>query len=554
MYVVKNALRCIGRAKGRSVLIGIIILAITLSACLGLSIRQAAESAKKETLEGLSVTATISYDRQSAMKDMKPSGQDGEFSFDRSQFDKIMNGASSLSLEEYEKYAKAESVQNFSYSLTASVNGTDDFEPIKSSFSRPGSNSDDSDSGDSSSAPSMPGNLPDMGGFGGGRSFSFGQSGDFSLIGYSSEEGMTSFINGTSSITDGEIFEQGTDKMVCIISDELATYNSISVGGKILISNPNDEEETYELKVVGIYTSTDSNASSFSFSAANDSANRILMSYETLNTIISKSESVATTSTDENTGIESSTKISSTLSGTYRFASVDDYNLFENQCRELGLNESYSVSSNDLNSYESSLVPLNTLSKLAGYFLIVILAIGAVILVVLNLFIVRERKYEIGVLTAMGMKKGKVAAQFMCEILAITIVAVIIGSAIGAVSSVPVTNKLLESQIESTNEKSTNIETNFGRGNRGGSSDKIPSDMGGFPGGRSGGFSGSFGSDISGLFGVKTAYVTEVSSAMNITVLLEVIGISLILVLLSGGVAMLFVMRYDPLKILANRD
>lgn len=36
-----------------------------------------------------------------------------------------------------------------------------------------------------------------------------------------------------------------------------------------------------------------------------------------------------------------------------------------------------------------------------------ILVIGAVILVVLNIFNVRERKYEIGVLTAMGMKKER---------------------------------------------------------------------------------------------------------------------------------------------------
>ena len=38
MYIIKNALRCIGRAKGRNILIGIIALVIAVSACLGLSI------------------------------------------------------------------------------------------------------------------------------------------------------------------------------------------------------------------------------------------------------------------------------------------------------------------------------------------------------------------------------------------------------------------------------------------------------------------------------------------------------------------------------------
>ena len=46
MYIIKNALRCNGRAKGRNILIGIIALVIAVSACLGLSIRQAAENAR----------------------------------------------------------------------------------------------------------------------------------------------------------------------------------------------------------------------------------------------------------------------------------------------------------------------------------------------------------------------------------------------------------------------------------------------------------------------------------------------------------------------------
>ena len=75
MYIIKNAFRCIGRSKGRNVLIGIICLVIAVSACIGLSIRQASESAKQSTLEGMSITASISYDRNSAMQQMDGSHQ-----------------------------------------------------------------------------------------------------------------------------------------------------------------------------------------------------------------------------------------------------------------------------------------------------------------------------------------------------------------------------------------------------------------------------------------------------------------------------------------------
>ena len=39
MYIIRNALKCIGRSKGRNVLIGIIVLVIAISACIGLLIR-----------------------------------------------------------------------------------------------------------------------------------------------------------------------------------------------------------------------------------------------------------------------------------------------------------------------------------------------------------------------------------------------------------------------------------------------------------------------------------------------------------------------------------
>ena len=52
----------------------------------------------------------------------------------------------------------------------------------------------------------------------------------------------------------------------------------------------------------------------------------------------------------------------------------------------------------------------------------------------------------------------------------------------------------------------------------------------------------------------ENSYVTEIRSAMNLTVVLQMLGIGVLLTLISGMVSILFVMRYEPLKILANRD
>ena len=550
MYIIKNALRCIGRSKGRNILIGIIALVIAVSACIGLSIRQAAESARESALDGMSVTATISYDRASAMGNMaggRPGMGGGGFgggSFDPSQFGDIMGKSSSLTLEEYQKYATAESVQDFYYTLTAYFNGSENFSPVsdETDDDSDGELSGDLDSGNSG----MPGFPGGMGGM------KFGASGDFSIIGYSSDSSMTAFVSGNASIVDGSMFEEGTSELVCVISEELAMYNSLSVGDTITITNPSLDSETYTMTISGIYTSSENNDFSMSmFGASQDPANRIYMSANALQSVLDLSEKNSTTTTDDY-GRETETKVEGTISATYAFADTDAYYAFEEEVRALGLDESYTVSSSDITAFENSLAPLNTLSTMAGWFLLVILIIGGIILVVLNIFNVRERKYEVGVLTAMGMKKWKVAAQFMCEILVVTMLAVIIGAGIGAVSAVPVTNALLEGQAQSQSNQQSQMEQNFGR----------PGDFGGgFPGGNMPSDMPSDMPDMGGgknpalnMFGGAADYITEVDSAMNLTVVFQMIGVGLLLTLIASAASVLFIMRYDPLKILANRD
>lgn len=539
MYIIKNALKCISRSKGRNILIGIIVFAIAVSACIGLSIRQASQSAKTETMKNLKVTGVISFDRSSAMKDLMNGGEGDAPSFDRDSFKDMMNGAQALTVEDYQKYAQASSVSGFYYTISSSLNGSDGFEAVTSETS--------SDSGETENISQTPQGEP--GGFGamGGREQMRGAQSDFSVVGVSGEDAMTSFISGEASVISGTLFSL-TEDYECVISEELAAYNDISVGDNVKFTNPNNDEETYKFKVTGIYSDSSANENSFSIMGATsvDPANKIYVSAEALSVLLEKSAKNAETVEDENTGREFSTAVTGMTNAVYTFEDTDAYYAFEEEVRQLGLEETYTVSSSDISSFENSLVPLNTLSQMAKWFLVVILSIGAVVLIVLNIFNVRERKYEIGVLTAMGMKKRKVALQFLTEIFVVTLCAVIAGGAIGAVSSVPVTNKLLENQVASQEASQQQKEQNFGRGDMmtppDGTQESVP--------GRD---SGKGFGDFLGVNN-ENSYVTEISSAMNLTVVWQLILIALLLTLSGAAVSMLFVMRYDPIKILTNRD
>lgn len=568
MYILRNSFRNTVRNKGRTILTGIIILVIAFSSCVALSIRQAAQTAKEDALDGLSITAQISLDRSAMMKQQfeNSDSTDSDSSDSKTDFAKMMN-ESSLSVEDMQKYAKAESVSDFYYTITTSVNASG-IEVVQSSSSvanRQSDTSSDSDSASESASTSsdksaqMP--TPPQGGdmIGGGGPM-MGTQGDFTIIGYSADNAMTAFTDGTSKITDGQVFSQDSEEPECIISEELAEYNSLSVGDTIKIANPNDEDETYTLKIVGIYSNSQSGVQqgdNMGFSTSSDPANQILMSYTALKAITDKSESVATTTTND-MGIEQSSAIRANTEGTYVFKDVESYEKFEEQARALGLSDEYTVSSKDLSAYEQSLTPLETLSKIAGYFLIVILVIGAVILVVLNIFSVRERKYEIGVLMAMGMKKGKVALQFVSEIMIVTLMAAIIGGTAGAAASVPVTNALLESQITASQEASESMEQNFGRpmdmpemnsqsGETAQSGDTSSSDK------------STSNSDNSAQAQQppqmqKTNYISEVNEAVNLKVVAQLLGICVLLAAAGSAVAVTAIMRYEPLQILSSRD
>ena len=339
MYIIKNALRCIGRSKGRNVLISIITLVIAVSACIGLSIRQAAESAKKDTLEELNITAAISYDRSSMMN-----GMTGGEKFDREQFAEMMGNTTALTIEDYEKYSSAESVEDFYYTVTAAFNGTDELLPVTDETVASESESD---------APSS--------GFGTGKVFPGGKGGfsssDFSVIGYSSDSAMTAFIDGTASVLEGgTMFQEGTTEKECVISEELAIFNDLAVGDTIVLVNPLVETETYQLKIVGFYRSSSNNDYSMSmFGKSQDPANQIYMSSAALQTLLDASDEVSVTVTDQNTGRESDSAITGSVSATYVFENTEKYYGFEEEVRNLGLNDSYTVSSPDLTAFEKGL-------------------------------------------------------------------------------------------------------------------------------------------------------------------------------------------------------
>lgn len=147
---------------------------------------------------------------------------------------------------------------------------------------------------------------------------------------------------------------------------------------------------------------------------------------------------------------------------------------------------------------------------------------------------VRERKYEIGVLRTIGMKKSLVCSQFVVELLIVSIVALTLGTIGGSILSVPTANYLLENEIESAKTAQNEVQNNFGRGPESNQEKGLfePKKMNGV---------------------MNIDQVTSINAVVDFKVVLQLFGIGILLTVVSSLSSMIMISRFSPLTILRER-
>lgn len=472
MYILKNALTQVTRNKGRNILIGVIIFIIALSSSIALAIYNTSNNLIDSYENKYDTEATLGINRDNMMKDFDKDDKDKSKEDMEERFSNI-----SVSLEDIESYADSNYVKNYYYTIKTNVN-IDDIE--KASMS-------------------------DSNNFGPKKdSFKNQTEGDFTLIGYSSTEAMSEFTNGTYKITEGEAFTD-FESNTCLINSELSTLNDISVGDNLTIVNPLDEDKTYTLTVVGIYEETNDNEMSMFTS----SANTIITNANFLNEI---------TSDDD---------LSKEITPTFILISKDVIEDFENEIREKGLSDNLSVQTN-LDTVNNSTKTISNLKTFSLTFLILTVLIGTIVLFIVNMINIRERKYEIGVLRTIGMKKRNVILQFLYELLIVSFISLLLGTAVGSTLSVPVSNYLLQNEIESSKQEIQNVNDNFGH--KEGEMNNIK---------------------IQGNISVQE--IDSINAVVDYKVLLELLFIGLTITLISCSSSIISIQRFSPLTILKER-
>ena len=114
--------------------------------------------------------------------------------------------------------------------------------------------------------------------------------------------------------------------------------------------------------------------------------------------------------------------------------------------------------------YQQMVEPINNVASFSKNIVYLVTIAGAIILGLIVMLGIRERKYEMGVLLAIGEKKGKLIGQFIVEILIIAVFAIGIASLTGNLVADKIGDQLLSQQEESSANSRADITEFGGRG------------------------------------------------------------------------------------------
>ncbi|WP_430610220.1 ABC transporter permease [Enterococcus sp. DIV0876] len=429
MNFFKRGLQSVWAKKGRTILLIAVFSAILIFVLAGLTIRSAALVATENAQKSVGATVTLQANREQAF-------QQGTDSSD-SESEDARPGPGSfqstpVAIEDAQAIADLAGVASYSFEVSTAADAVSGIEAISSSDSE--TTTSDS-SGDTNQMGGMPGGMP-----GGEMS-----SGDFQITGVSTTAAYTNFSDGTAALTDGDGItadDEGTNHVV--IESTLAEANDLAVGDTFTITDSEDNE--VEVTIKGIYeTSEVGNSMSQMFSFLNPS-NTLFASYTLANTLSGNEGTID--------------------SATYTLSDPSEMDAFVAEAEGLIDTDTYSIQSND-QQYQSMLTPLNNVASFAKNIIILVAAAGVIILTLIVMMSIRERRYEIGVLLSLGESRAKVIFQFFTEIFICMIFALGIAAASGNLVGNVVGEQLLAQQTETTTNPTNQATENGGPGGGG---------------------------------------------------------------------------------------
>lgn len=501
MNFLKRAVLSVKARKGKSLLQIFVFSVICILVLAGLSIQSAAKKSGDLAREKLGADVTLQVD----MDKMREKMQEQMGQAQQGQGMKVRFQQTPIPLEAAEELTEYDQIKGFNlYSSTTGL--ATDFEPIENETTADDETSETADA-------QAPGRELRMGGM---------APGDVSIQGVSYTDSVQEFMDGTAEIVKGRhITNKDTGKNIVIIEETLAEENELTVGESITVTNPRDETLTASYEIVGIYKTTSTGSEQAMDFTAMNPFNKLYVPHTAASAL---------------KGADYEGTIDSAI---YYIDDPADMESFVKQAKEQSSIDfdTFKLDGND-QLYQQMVGPIENVASFSNNVVLLVAIAGAIILGLIVMMSIRERKYEMGVLLAIGEKRWKLAGQFIVEILMVAVLAFVIATASGNVIAGQIGEKLLNQEIQ-TAEATQTPESFGGRGT-------VLNQAG--PGGPGG---------LRGALGIQTQQV-ETIDELNVQVTANDLGmlamIGVIIAILSTLLPSISVLRMQPKTILTKQD
>lgn len=210
---------------------------------------------------------------------------------------------------------------------------------------------------------------------------------------------------------------------------------------------------------------------------------------------------------------------------TFNLHNIDEVKSFILEVESMKIDQTYRKFNDSNDSYETMTSSIANVASTASIMVIVVVIAGALIIGLLSMLSIKDRKYEIGVLLSLGESRFKIMLQLVIELLIITIIAFSLATFTSNYTAQATTNYLLNQEIESIEKTEVKKDLRLGFG--------------------------KFGQ--ANLESIDTKIIDELEVSMNISDVVKTLAIGVLIIIITNMIQAIFVLKSNPKEIMLER-
>ncbi len=270
-------------------------------------------------------------------------------------------------------------------------------------------------------------------------------TGDIMLTGVSNMANEDKVTNGLIELVEGrELTEEDLNSNVVLMEQSFAELNSLSVGDSINLNSYTDES-VVSAEIVGIFVDS-SEVSENAFRMTSQLPyNNMYVPYTLSNELKGATDTVDSIRIYLNDPIN-----------------IDNFMNEANGNSNIDF-ETFKLDTNSA-SYDAMMGPIENVASFSKTTLIMVLIFGGLVLTLVIMLSIKDRVHEMGILMGLGEKKYKIVLQLLTETVTVLAVCLCISSFVGGTISSTVADQLITQEIASSEETNNGFSSGRGQG------------------------------------------------------------------------------------------